>query len=296
MLARQATAAQAEVHAPPQVPARRELLDARLSYLSQALTAARSAGGVGVNAEAVEELEALLDVAQIQLTVHSALAARPAATDEEKEAMRALDEDLLDLSALYNRYARRYQLWEACLAILRSARHADLELVLRVWRGLVLQLLAPTAGALPSRLEALGTKVRSLVRLYHPSDVIVPVPFLVELLESQVLEAVGADAARPSAGQAAELVQQWLLEGGVAHAVLFDAYARLLDEGPAAAAGRPRAGLRQALRVHLKRALLALLSAWLAHAFGPGAVPAERRALEAKRLQVRTPRFTCHSY
>lgn len=290
LLARQALPAApapptaAPAPAPAPAAGRRELLDARLSYLSQALTAARSAGGVGVGAEQVEELEAALDVAQVQLSIHAALASRAAATDEEREAMRALDEELLDLSALYNRYARRYQLWEACLAILRSARHADLELVLRVWRGLVAQLLAPANGALPMRLEALGAKVRSLVRVYHPSDVIVPVPLLVELLEGAVLEALAADPQRQAPARAPELVQGWLLDAGVAHALLFDAYARLLDEG--AVAGRPRTGLRQPLRLHLRRALLALVAAWIAHAFGPGAPAAERRALDAKRLQV----------
>lgn len=224
-------------------------LETRLAYLSRALAQARAAGRPTL----VAELEERLEVGQIQMQILSQLRASAAGDEARRQAARELEQELLDLSALYNRYARRFQLWEACLAILHSASHQDPALVRRIWDELIQAELRQPSD---HRLSALRQKLLQLARLYRQSEVVFPLAAIVELLERHSLRLPRDERAR--LGDA--WVLETLLEAGVGHQALFDAYNGLVDGRLTGAettwVTEPTA------RLHLLRILYELLRRW----------------------------------
>lgn len=107
-------------------------LSERVSYLASAVHNAKVASAESSDARAASLLREVgdkLDVAQVQLRVVEELKWRRSGDPDASTAMEELNSSLMDLSTLYNKYARPWELWESELDALRCASYRDDELV-----------------------------------------------------------------------------------------------------------------------------------------------------------------------
>lgn len=249
-------------------------LSERMEFLSNALLNAKSASSKGMDraAELLAEVGDFLDVARVQLRIREGIARllnEGASTgntrsegsgdqDNVQEALKSLDEKLLDLSTLFNQYARRFNLLEGCLECLRCGSYRDDVYVRQVWAEILERELDSSDGSatvLRDRLVEVG-------REFYPSDVAFPTVFVLDVFQKYVYEhseCVGTD-------WAIDVLERI----GVSVCEIVDGYRGLIESGVGHSgnglAGRDRQEVRWSddkAQVHLIEATAVAIMRWL---------------------------------
>ena len=191
----------------------------RIDYISRAILCAKACTKTANEAgEFLHELEDKMDVAQLQLKIYSSL--EQIKSDEAQEALTELN-SLIDISTLYSKYAERFNLAEAQLAILHCAGHHDPPLTQRLWKEIINQELRTTID-LPevSRMSSLRNKIVLLGANYLSSaEKFFPLQFIV-----QQLEVVSCNGGWDEAW-----AMETLLQAGVTHPQLHSTYDTILQ-------------------------------------------------------------------
>jgi len=150
-------------------------------YLAKAVSCAKSCRAQG---KILQDLNEKMEVAQIQLGIFNALSVMPIPPGDDvllKEVKRATDElqgELYSISDLYNKYARRFGLWESCLDIVRVSGHTDPSLVKKLWTD-IYETAAETGGDISS----LAKKIIKVGQRMYPNELVFPVEWLCNFLE-----------------------------------------------------------------------------------------------------------------
>ncbi|GBP10894.1 Nuclear pore complex protein Nup154 [Eumeta japonica] len=155
----------------------------RMSWLSAGVVCVRGAGAGG--GELLRRLEEAAEVARVQQAVRAAAASLPRHLAPPPQHMQRLDDELLEITQLYEEYADRYNLWECKLAIVQCSGHNDTLLVENIWSNIINEAEA-AARALPAaddRLAAVLSKITTLGREYVNTGHCFPLYFIVRQLE-----------------------------------------------------------------------------------------------------------------
>ncbi|KAL4703015.1 hypothetical protein ACJJTC_010001 [Scirpophaga incertulas] len=159
-------------------------LSQRMSWLSAGVVCVRGAGAGGAGGgELLRRLEEAAEVARVQLAVRAAAAAAP--SPPPPRALQRLDDELLEVTQLYEEYADRYNLWECKLAIVQCSGHNDALLVENIWSNILADAEA-AARNLPTadeRMASILSKFTTLGREYVNSGHCFPLYFIVRQLE-----------------------------------------------------------------------------------------------------------------
>jgi nuclear pore complex protein Nup155 len=236
-------------------------LEQRIENLSRAKGCLVQAGGAQTDASLSLHIHEKLDVARLQLRVRDRLRDRlrdGGGADDVGDsnegftnadidaALRELESELFVVSDLYNRFARRFRLYEEQLALIHCAGHTDRAVALRVWTQIVRSYAERDSPA------TIGAKVAALGREYYPQDVTFPISHIALLLERHSL----ASGALPHLW-----VARSLHAAGAAWPAVFGVYDALLtqlDTGVSVADDR-------SLRLHLLRVIAELVNEWLSN-------------------------------
>ncbi|CAK1581968.1 unnamed protein product [Parnassius mnemosyne] len=159
-------------------------LSQRMAWLSAGVVCVRGAGAAGGGGgELLRRLEEAAEVARVQAAVRAAAAARR--PPPPHHLLRRLDDELLEITQLYEEYADRYNLWECKLAIVQCSGHNDALLVENIWSNILAEAEA-TARNLPTadeRLASVLSKLTTLGREYVNTGHCFPLYFIVRQLE-----------------------------------------------------------------------------------------------------------------
>ncbi|XP_052750627.1 nuclear pore complex protein Nup154 [Galleria mellonella] len=161
----------------------------RMSWLSAGVVCVRGAGagagGGGGGGELLRRLEEAAEVARVQAAVRAAAAALPRHLQPPPPHMQRLDDELLEITQLYEEYADRYNLWECKLAIVQCSGHNDALLVENIWSNILAEAEA-ASRPLPTgdeRLASVLSKLTTLGREYVHTGHCFPLYFIVRQLE-----------------------------------------------------------------------------------------------------------------
>lgn len=160
----------------------------RIEYLSRAILCIKSCQShsammsmdekeLKTSGELLHDLEEKMEVARLQLTIMECLNQRSDSSRKAvQDALKELNEDLIDISALYEKYAETFDLPECQLAIVYAASHHDPDLVKSLWKKIIdKELQSSMAKPVSTRKTILADKIRNLTRLYLPSDRYFPI-------------------------------------------------------------------------------------------------------------------------
>ncbi|XP_049867137.1 nuclear pore complex protein Nup154 [Pectinophora gossypiella] len=155
----------------------------RMSWVSAGIVCVRGAGGAGGGGggELLRRLEEAGEVARVQAAVRAAAAA----LQPPPRHLRRLDDELLEITQLYEEYADRYNLWECKLAIVQCSGHNDALLVENIWSNILAEAES-AARCLPTpedRLASVLSKFTTLGREYVNTGHCFPLYFIVRQLE-----------------------------------------------------------------------------------------------------------------
>lgn len=226
-------------------------LNDRLSHLAQSLSLLKASPS---DHQLLREVQEKVEVATVQLKIYNELET-VANISHRNEAKRQLDCELFTISDLFNQFAKKFGLSESALAILHVSGHQDTRLARKLWETMISdfahQLI--TQGP-PYNTSPLAETVFNLATEYYPSEYVLPLDFLVDLLEqlackfpstSTILDATDAAVAtatnfqqglattRLSATSDATWYRGWvvnsLLRAQIPAAVLHKLYSNLLE-------------------------------------------------------------------
>ncbi|CAB3242107.1 unnamed protein product [Arctia plantaginis] len=158
----------------------------RMTWLSAGVVCVRGAGAGGAGgAELLRRLEEAGEVARVQAAVRAAAAALPRPLQPHPHHLQRLDDELLEITQLYEEYADRYNLWECKLAIVQCSGLNDALLVENIWSNILSEAEA-AARSLATPDERLGSvlsKLTTLGREYVNTGHCFPLYFIVRQLE-----------------------------------------------------------------------------------------------------------------
>ncbi|KAL0842019.1 hypothetical protein ABMA28_014235 [Loxostege sticticalis] len=158
----------------------------RMSWLSAGVVCVRGAGAGGAGGgELLRRLEEAGEVARVQACVRAAAASLPRHLQPPPHAMQRLDDELLEITQLYEEYADRYNLWECKLAIVQCSGHNDALLVENIWSNILAEAEAAARGLLTAdeRMASVLSKLTTLGREYVHTGHCFPLYFIVRQLE-----------------------------------------------------------------------------------------------------------------
>jgi nuclear pore complex protein Nup155 len=176
----------------------------RIEYISLAITHSKSAtldnpSEATYNQEfdeiapvALNDLEELLEVAHTQYEV----------LKEAKSVLGGLNENvcseldglvgLLNVSDLFNRYAKPYGLTESCLRLIHVSGLVNENLVAQLWQDIISRYIKPNSDR--SSFHQLGSKITELTRKFYPSPYAFPLAHLIDVLGRLAMSCdIGAD-------------------------------------------------------------------------------------------------------
>ncbi|CAK1552084.1 unnamed protein product [Leptosia nina] len=153
----------------------------RMSWLSAGVVCVRGAGGAGGAGELVRRLEEAAEVARVQAAVRAAATSPPL----PPALLQRLDDELLDITQLYEEYADRYNLWECKLAIVQCSGHNDALLVENIWSNILAETENAARGlhSPDEKLSSVLSNLTTLGREYVNSGHCFPLYFIVRQLE-----------------------------------------------------------------------------------------------------------------
>ncbi|OWR42917.1 Nuclear pore complex protein Nup155 [Danaus plexippus plexippus] len=159
-------------------------LSQRMSWVSAGVVCVRGAGGRAAGgSELLRRLEEAAEVARVQAAVRAAM--RSVHSSAPPHLLQRLDDELLEITQLYEEYADRYNLWECKLAIVQCSGHNDALLVENIWSNILAEAEAATRN-LPTpdeRLASVLSKLTTLGREYVNTGHCFPLYFIVRQLE-----------------------------------------------------------------------------------------------------------------
>ncbi|CAG9783700.1 unnamed protein product [Diatraea saccharalis] len=158
----------------------------RMSWLSAGVVCVRGAGAGGAGGgELLRRLEEAGEVARVQACVRAAAAALPRALQPPPNALQRLDDELLEITQLYEEYADRYNLWECKLAIVQCSGHNDPLLVENIWSNILAEAEAAARSLTTAdeRMTSVLSKLTTLGREYVNTGHCFPLYFIVRQLE-----------------------------------------------------------------------------------------------------------------
>lgn len=146
------------------------LLTKRIEYLARAVMCMRSdtIGYAVHHGEFLRDLEDKLDIAQVQRQILDTLSSggsRHLDQSQVREAVKALNMKLLNMSQLYSDFAEHFDLWEAQLNILNCSHHNEPRLINSVWSH-ILDNELDEPGSPTEKAQRLLSKVQSLANDY----------------------------------------------------------------------------------------------------------------------------------
>ncbi|XP_043248348.1 nuclear pore complex protein Nup154 isoform X1 [Colletes gigas] len=159
-------------------------LSQRVEYLARAVVCMRSdqAGYAPYLGIFLRELEDKVEVARIQQQILDTICNQHMADRLSEDVFRALNNSLLDITKLYEKYADPLQLWECKLAIIHCSGHQDAMLIQEIWTNIINNELKDASTA-EDRMAILMSKIISLGQEYSGSPHCFPVDFLIKQLE-----------------------------------------------------------------------------------------------------------------
>jgi nuclear pore complex protein Nup155 len=145
-------------------------LSKRIEYLARAVMCMRSDTiGYSVHhGEFLRDLEDKLDIAQVQKQILDTLSSggsRNIDPMQAREAIKALNIRLLNMSQLYSDFAENFDLWESQLTILNCSHHNEPRLINAVWSH-ILDNELEEPGSPTEKSQRLLSKVQSLANDY----------------------------------------------------------------------------------------------------------------------------------
>lgn len=144
--------------------------------------------------------------------------------EEIKRAVESLDEEIMSLSTLFNRYARHFDLHECCLECLRCGSYRDDKYVRQVWKDIVARESAKTDSR-----RLVGQNLEAIGRQFYPSEVVMPIGYVVEVLEMLNVHAYDGEDVEWGLG---------VLRGiGVPLTDIVDGYRKLVEQGSGGSGG-----------------------------------------------------------
>ncbi|KAF5276078.1 hypothetical protein FQA39_LY00874 [Lamprigera yunnana] len=161
-------------------------LSERIEYLARAVMCMRSdkigyAPHLGVF---LKELEDKLEMAKVQEQVYDAIINIQGSSATAEEATTALNNNLYDLTQLYEEFADPFNLWECKIAIIDCAGYNDNALVESIWQNIIENEIKITTGSRDEKLTQIVNKVVSLIHRYRNSAYTIPLDFLLLNLET----------------------------------------------------------------------------------------------------------------
>lgn len=141
-------------------------LSKRIEYLARAVMCMRSYAVH--HGEFLHELEDKLDIAQVQKQILDTLSTGcPRHIDplQSRDAIKALDMRLLNMSQLYSDFAENFDMWESQLVILNCSHHNEPRLINSVWSHILDKELDDLGSPTEKALRLLS-KVQSLANDY----------------------------------------------------------------------------------------------------------------------------------
>ncbi|XP_048479675.1 nuclear pore complex protein Nup154 [Plutella xylostella] len=241
-------------------------LEQRISWLSAGVVCVRGAGGAGGGGGALlRRLEEAGEVARVQRAVRAAAAALPSIRAPPPHAMQRLDDELLEITQLYEEYADRYNLWECKLAIVQCSGHNDSLLVENIWSNILAEAegAARALATADERLDSMLSKLTTLAKEYVNTGHCFPLYFIVRQLEITSCK-LQADH---------RMVFKAVLNIGVSLELVLDIYIKLVSVNE-------RAWLASGDELHVCRVCALLLEA--ARELAPALPPAARRRCLAR--------------
>ncbi|KAI9029383.1 Nup133 N terminal like-domain-containing protein [Hyaloraphidium curvatum] len=220
-------------------------LPKRVEYLSLALSNARSASAGQEDAGAL--LSYVIDrlqVAQVQLEIMEAVAARVENTSEKEHAINQLNSGLFDVTDLFKEFSAKYGLYDSILALLHISGNAPDGIVLRTWSEILKEARAQGSSSSDNH-RAVAERVQSLGARFHGDENVFPVYLLCKALEDYSFKHGVEDKA---------WVVRIMLSVGVPFSELFEKYDVMFLETKA------RGG---ASADHIAEAMCALIESWL---------------------------------
>lgn len=142
-------------------------LSKRIEYLARAVMSMRSDSiGYAVHhGEFLKDLEDKLDIAQVQKQIFDALCSGASNNSNDsvqvRDAIKALNSRLFDMSQLYSDFAESFNLWECQLSILNCSHHNEPRLINSVWSQ-ILDNELHGASKINEKPQRLLSKVQSL--------------------------------------------------------------------------------------------------------------------------------------
>ncbi|RWS26130.1 nuclear pore complex protein Nup155-like protein, partial [Leptotrombidium deliense] len=170
-------------------------LQQRLEYLSRAIICMKSCqthlnklstdiSDIKTSGEFLHELEEKMEVARIQSQILQCLRSFPESTTQIQHAVATLNNDLLDISQLYENFAERFDLPESQLAIVYSAGHYDPSLIENLWERIISKEIERNNGKPLSVQQMMySNKLKSLTKLYLSSERYFPTDFIIQVFE-----------------------------------------------------------------------------------------------------------------
>lgn len=153
-------------------------LEERVEYLSLAVVNAKSAGAP------LTDIQDKLEVASVQLQVRDDLRALKRGNEDYEAALQRVESQLLDLSELFNRYARPFSLAKAGLAILHCARQTEPAILAHFWTTLIRQIVEDGSTRAFDRLKQ---ELILLAARFYPSEHAMPLGFVMQLVAEQAI-------------------------------------------------------------------------------------------------------------
>jgi nuclear pore complex protein Nup155 len=239
-------------------------LDIRITYLTNAITNARSFSGSDTQ-EILSQLTDELDVARVQSEILAQLSCIPDKDDD----CAILNGELLDIGALFHN-ARSNFLFETMLHIFFISDHSNDKSQLYIqecWEGIIAKILNNSANP----VEELADKVKELGRKFYPDENVFSLKFLVSRLESLTFDYI--------VNRSLECDRNWVcrtfLDIKIPHSRLFTVYQGLYE------AKLPPWSPGNAL-VFLIESILFLIERWFDHIRSPSVSMYERDEFPAR--------------
>ncbi|KAI9496976.1 Non-repetitive/WGA-negative nucleoporin C-terminal-domain-containing protein [Zychaea mexicana] len=133
----------------------------------------------------LQSLEYRITVARIQVRLQQILQARG---PEGEEGARSLEVQLLDISELFNKYARRFGILDEILFIMKLTEHYDMFYLREIWQTILAQNEKEAFEVQNSPFATLRNRIVYLGERLYPSPAAFPVETIVEILEHYCFE------------------------------------------------------------------------------------------------------------
>ncbi|KAK4882783.1 hypothetical protein RN001_006102 [Aquatica leii] len=131
----------------------------------------------------LRDLEDKLEIAKVQEQVLEAITNIQGASATAEEAINALNNNLYDLTQLYEEFSDPFNLWECKLSIIDCAGYLDSVVIENVWQHIIENEFRISTGSGDDKVTQLVNKVLSLIRRFKNSSSTVPLHFIIQKLE-----------------------------------------------------------------------------------------------------------------